>query len=102
MADLILTVGDTAPTLTMLCLSEDTPASLVGAAAAVHVIRPDGTSILRVGTTTPTIQGGVSMDWEPGDLTVPGIWRVEAEITYATGRVQTFGPARFAVREQLA
>jgi uncharacterized protein YfaS (alpha-2-macroglobulin family) len=86
----------------MLCLSEDTPASLVGAAAVVHVTRSDGTSISRVGTTTPSVQGGVSMDWEVGDLTVAGIWQVEVEVTYANGRVQTFGPARFAVRDQLA
>lgn len=102
MTDLILTVGDTAPDLTMICMSDDVPASLTGASVSVHVRKPDGTTFVRVGATSPDEGGGVTLTWEVGDLTIQGIWQVEAEVLYSSGRVQTFGPARFAVHDQLA
>lgn len=103
MANLTLTSGDTAPQLTMLCASDGVPADLTGATVAVHVRRPDGGVINRAGvlSVTPT-DGTVSLAWTTGDLTGVGAYLVEAQVTYSTGEVQTFGMPGFYVREQIA
>lgn len=100
--DLTLTTGDTAPTLTVTCTTAGAPAALAGATAEMHVRRADGTVINRPAVVASAAEGVVTMEWEPGDLTVPGRYEVETQVTYTNGRVQTFGRSVFVVRRQIA
>ena len=102
MADLTLTSGDTAPTLTMLCASDGVAANLTGATVAVHVQRADATVINRAATSVTPLTGEVSLHWIDGDLTVPGRYYVEAQVTYSNSDKQTFGRPSFVVLDQIA
>jgi hypothetical protein len=97
------TVGDTSPALT-----GTVSASLVGATAEVHVSRPDNTIITHVATVTDAPNGGWSMALATGDLNQPGTYRVEVQVTFSNGKVQTFyydalgSYGHFTVRDQIA
>lgn len=101
------TVGDLEPPLAGTCTDAGTPVSLASAdTVAVHIRRPDGTTISRVPslanqTTSP---GAWSLPWETGDLPSRGTYNVEVQATWPGGRPQTFtGPlASFQVRDQIA
>lgn len=95
-------VGDTAPDLTGQCTSAGTPKNITGAALEVHVRRPDGTVISRPGTIVTPATGDWSMPLQVGDLTKAGTHRVEVQVTYSNGKVQTFGPENLLVDPQLA
>ena len=95
-------VGDTSPDLTGQCLSNGTGKSITGATLEVHVRRPDGTVITRAGVPVTPATGEWSMPLQVGDLTVAGTHRVEVQVTYAGGKVQTFGPDRLPVDPQIA
>ena len=95
---------DTAPDLTGTLTSGSTPADLSGAAIALHLTRPDKTVITRAATIVTAVAGTWRYTWLADELT-PGMWSVEAEVTYADGKVQTFparAPAYFHVRQQAA
>lgn len=81
----VFTVGDTAPALT-----GRVNADLTGATAAIHIRHPDQTTLSRAVTITDVATGAWSLEWQPGDLSVAGDHRVEVEVTYAGGAVQTF------------
>jgi len=99
------TVGDTEPVLT-----GSVSADLTAATIRVNVARPDGTVFSRAGDVVlPTIDSSTwSFQLDDGDLTVPGLYRLEVEVHYAGGGIQTFafdatGRANtFSVRDQLA
>jgi hypothetical protein len=101
---LTLTSGDQAPTLTGTL-----NAVTAGATAAVHIKRADDTVISRA--TTTLVSGATStwtLDLITGDLTVPGTYELEVEVTYSSGKVQTFAkgadgrPVTFVVRTQIS
>lgn len=108
---LVLTVGDTAPTLTGTINADAT-----GASGELHARRPDGTVFERA-VTFPTT-GASSSTWsavlQNGDLTLGsdlGLgaeYGIEVEVTFASGKIQTFvrdaddKPTVFYVRNQYA
>lgn len=102
MSILIFTTNDTAPTLTMTCSSGGVGVSLGNAAVAVHVLRPDGSVVSRAGVVADADAGVVELLWQAGDLSVAGAYEVEVQVTYADGRVQTFGRPAFVVRREIA
>ena len=91
------TSGDTAPALT-----GTVNANLTGAAVELHLAKPDGTTLTAPAIVTDAATGAWSYSWAAGDLAVTGAWKVEAQVTYSDGDVQTFGPQRFYVQQQIA
>lgn len=91
------TTGDTAPALT-----GTVNAVLTGAAVEVHLRKPSGATLTKAATVTDAATGAWSYSWAVGDLDAPGVWAVEAQVTYAGGGVQTFGPQRFIVQDEIA
>lgn len=98
------TTGDTKP-LTGRCTTKDgqyaaeVGVDLAGATLAVHVKQPDAVILTLVGTAGA--DGAWTADW-PAPIVQAGWHDVEVQVTFAGGTVQTFGPSRFHVREQLA
>ena len=91
------TVGDAAPALTG---TVNTP--LAGATVELHIRRQDKSVLTVPATITDAAAGAWSYEWADGDLSVAGSWAVEAQVTYSSGKPQTFGPAAFYVRDQIA
>jgi len=109
---LVLTVGDTAPTLTGTINADAT-----GATGELHIRRPDATVIERAVTfpTTGPTESTWSANLQTGDLNQgsdlpPGAeYQLELEVTFAGGKIETFvkdptsgRPAYFLVRNQYA
>lgn len=96
------TVGDTAPALTGAVSAELTNATL-----EVHVARPDGSVFSHAGTAVDAVAGTWSMQLVDGDLTLAGVYRVEVQVTFGGGQVQTFAfddeerVNTFTVRDQI-
>jgi len=101
-----LTVGDTSPTLTGKVNANLTAAQGI----AVHIRRPDATVLTKTAAAVGAPANGdwIAEVWAVGDLSVPGIHKVETQVTFADGKVQTFVddtqgvPAEFFVRNQYA
>lgn len=99
----VLTVNDTAPALT-----GTVNAVITGATLAIHIQRPSGAQLNKVGTIVSGPDGTWSCAWTAGDLSVAGAYLVEVQVTYAGGTIQTFAldsagrPASFTVRDELA
>jgi len=97
------TTGDTGP-----ALAGSINANLTGATATVHIRRPDRTVITKPATITDAANGGWSIDWATGDLSIRGKHYVEVEVTFSSGKIQTFSQnaggsdSTFVVREQIA
>lgn len=86
MSDLKLTVGDTAPTLT-----GTVNADLTGATIAIHILRAADDSVInRTGTIVTPATGAWSLPLVTGDLSVPGVYYLEVQATFAGGAIQTF------------
>ena len=109
------TVGDTAPPLLGACQHLDSgdtgcvpnvgsaaPANLAGAAIELHIARGRMPVLTKVPTVVSAMHGTWSCDWAVGDLAIDGLYTVEAQVTYGGGSVQTFGPASFRVKRQIA
>lgn len=96
------TVGDTAPALT-----GNVNVNLTGAAVEVHVSRPDATVFSRAGTIVGAATGAWSFQLIAGDLTLAGVYRIEVQVTFSGGTIQTFafdtaGQSNvFTVRDQI-
>lgn len=103
------TVGDLEPPLTGTALDGTTPVDLTAAdSLAVHIRRPDGTTIERAPVADPD-QGGSgagrwTLTWQSGDLPSRGLYHVELQVTWPGSRPQTFAGAAsyFQVRDQIA
>lgn len=91
------TVGDDAPALT-----GTVNADLTGATVELHLLKPDRTVLTVAADVTDEAGGAWSYAWADGDLDQSGGWQVEAQVTFSSGRVQTFGPERFNVDPQIA
>lgn len=96
------TQGDTAPALTGVCTSAGVGTDVTGADGVAHLCKPDGSTLSRSVAWTDETTGAWSLDWQPGDLTVAGIYQVEVKVTYSNGGFETFGPVSFYVQPQLA
>lgn len=100
---LVLTAGDTAPTLTGTVNADLTSSTL-----AVHILRPDGSVISRAGAIVSGPAGTWSLAVIAGDLTVLGLYYVELQVTFSGGAIQTFradptgARSSFAVVDQIA
>jgi hypothetical protein len=98
-----LTVGDTAPTLT-----GTVSADLTGSSIEVHIRKPDGTAVTRAGTIVSPSGGTWSLALVAGDLSLPGLHRIEVQVTFSGGAIQTFADdtsgagVTFLVRDQIA
>lgn len=96
------TVGDTAPALT-----GTVNANLAGATLLVNIARPDGTVFSHSATVTDATTGAWSMQLAAGDLNQSGVYRVEVQVTFNGGAVQTFAfdasaqSNTFYVRDQI-
>ena len=91
------TTGDTAPALTGTVNT-----NLTGAALILHLRKPSGVILTLPAQVADPAAGAFSYQWRPDDLDAVGAWKVEAQVTYSDGRVQTFGPSTFYVQGQIA
>jgi hypothetical protein len=97
--------GDTYPPLRGTVQDSGLPIDLTTADhILVYIRRPD----LAVLVKTPIFDasvGGWSVEWSSSDLSVPGTYSVEVEVSWTPDAVQTFpgdGYATFTVTPQLA
>lgn len=91
------TTGDTAPALTGIV-----NADLTGATAVAHLRKPDATVVTKAATITDALTGAWAVAWSAGDLDQGGSWKMELQVTFAGGAIQTFGPQGFYVQPQIA
>jgi hypothetical protein len=97
-----LTSGDTSPALT-----GTVSADLTGAAAVVHIKRPDRSVFTKAVTVTDAATGAWLVEWVDGDLTQVGTHMVEVQVTFSNNAIQTFAINEqgqrntFVVREQI-
>lgn len=99
------TVGDTSPSLTGTINADGT-----GAAAVANIARPDGTVFTR--TVVLSAPSPSSTTWTAalaaGNLSIAGTYRVEVQVTFSGGGIQTFAfdadgqYNSFDVRDQIA
>lgn len=107
------TAGDTAPPLAGICqqsvgsgcgaanIATVTPADLAGAAIELHIDCAGAITLTKTPTIVSAPDGTWKYDWQPGDLAVVGVYAVEVQVTYSDGRIQTFGPGSFRVKQQI-
>jgi hypothetical protein len=78
-------------------------ANVTGATLELHLKKPDGTVVDKTPTVTNALTGAwTSGKFAAGEIDIAGLWYVEVEVTYSGGAVQTFGPARWRVGDQIA
>lgn len=98
------TVGDTLPPLSGALTYDNgagrTPISGAGVTAEAHVRMPDRTVLTR--PVSVDLDGIWSLAWQPGDLTVAGLAKVEVQVTFPGGGIETFGPSSFTIDSQIA
>ena len=95
------TTGDTRRELAGQVLSDGAGVNVAGSTGELHIRRPDGAVLIVTPAWTDTAVGTWSYAWQPGDLALPGTWRVELQVTYSDNGIQTFGPYSFAVRPEI-
>lgn len=88
--------GDTAP------LTGQVNASLTGATTVLHIKKPDGVVLTKTPVVVSAADGTWRYQWAANELDTVGRWYVEAQVTFADGVIQTYGPQSFLVTEQLA
>lgn len=96
------TVGDTSPNLSGTLTSAGAAVNITGATLVGHVKRPDGTVFNLTVTIVDPLLGTWTAAWGGSDLTVQGSHKVEIQVTYSGGKIQTFGPQNFYVQPQIA
>ena len=99
--------GDTAPDITAVIHEEDDPTSIIDLSTVEGVRfqmrRQDDHryTVNAAGSVLDGPTGRVSYSWGANDLSVPGTYVVQFEITYAGGRIQTTSPeVTITVRRQ--
>lgn len=98
------TVEDKGTVLAGVCTDAGTAVDLTGCTVELHIRVPDSTNtvLTRAATVDDAAAGGWSYVWQVDELTVAGIYKVEAQVTSADGAiVQTFGPDDVEVRNQI-
>lgn len=92
--------GDTAPALTLVLGSSDLGFDLTDAASIRILIQHEASGTLVVDappSTTDTATGTVTYNWQPGDTARLGTHKIEVEVTWTSGAIQTF-PSQGCVR----
>jgi hypothetical protein len=90
--------GDTAPDITAIIHEEDDPTAIIDLSTAEGVRfqmrRPDDHryTVNAAGSFVDRPNGKVSYSWGANDLSVPGTYVVQWEITHLGGRIQTTVP----------
>ena len=92
--------GDTAPDIQAVLHEEDDPTSILDCSPAYvsgvrfQMRRQDDRryQVNGAATVLDGPAGKVSYSWGPNDLSVPGTYVVQWEVTYVGGRVQTTSP----------
>ena len=90
---LIFVSGDTAPDITTTITHETTglPVDLTDASVMFQMRRPDDRrfTVNSAATLTDAANGLVGYSWGANDLSVPGDYYIQWEVTYPGGRIQT-------------
>lgn len=86
--------GDTAPDIQATLHQEDDLSvltNLTGCTVRFQMRRPDDKryQVSALATVIDALTGKVAYSWGPNDLSVPGTFFVQWEVTYPSGRVQT-------------
>jgi hypothetical protein len=89
--------GDTAPDITAVIHEEDDAASIIdltNCTVRFQMRKQDDHryTVNAAGQILSAPNGRVSYSWGPNDLSVPGTYVVQWEVTYLGGRVQTTSP----------
>lgn len=96
--------GDTAPaiTATIALKSDLSPVDLTGASVRFQMRKPDDRrfTVNAVATIVTAAAGAVRYAWATNDLTVPGEYVVQWEVTYPDTRIQTTSQETVIVRRQ--
>lgn len=79
--------GDTAPTFRAQLLDAATPVDLTTSTGVRLLIQGQTAKTL---TVEPGADGWVHYIWQANDLTVASTYKGEVEVTWASGKVQTF------------
>lgn len=90
------TAGDTRPPFTGAV-----GVDVTGGSVEVHILRPDGTLLVRPATITTAATGAWSYTPADGELNVGGNYIIDAKATLADGGVATGDPQRNYVRPAL-
>jgi hypothetical protein len=99
--------GDTAPDITAIIHEEDAPTSIIdltGCSVKFQMRRQDDRRY-QVNAAASIVgdpaSGAVSYSWGANDLSIPGTFYVQWEVTYPGGRIQTTSPeVTITVRRQ--
>ena len=88
----VLKKGDTSPVLVATFKDYDgTAVSIVGASVKILVKTLDGTSVVNSPMTiTDGTNGVAEYEWQSGDTDTTGTYKVEFEVTFDNGAVETF------------
>lgn len=89
-------VHDTAP------LTGKVNANITGAAVEIHLLKPTGVTLVKTPTITDALTGAWKVTFGANDVDVAGLWYVEAQVTFSGGEIQTFGPTRWRVHDEIA
>lgn len=96
--------GDTAPavTATIVHTSDESPLDLTSASVRFQMRKPDDRrfTVNAVATVVDAPAGSVRYAWAVNDLTVPGPYVIQWEVTYPDTRIQTTGQESISVRRQ--
>jgi len=90
--------GDTAPDITAIIHEEDDPTAITDLSDASEVrfqmrkVEDRRYTVNAAATVLDGPAGKVSYSWGSNDLSVPGDYNVQWEITYLGGRIQTTAP----------
>jgi hypothetical protein len=97
------TAGDTAKDFTATLSDDTTPANLTGASVELHFQTPTGVLSVAATVVDPAA-GTIRYSWADTDLSDDrvGVWRWEAQVTYSSGKPQTFPGEQFRVSPQIA
>ena len=91
-----LVTGDTAP------LTGSVGMAVVGATGESHIAWAGGAVTVHPVTWTDTATGAWSLEWDDPIPDNPGTARVEVQVTFSDGSVQTVGPTTLYVRREIA
>ena len=93
MADYYYVQNDTYPPISGVLADENhVPVDLTGCSVQFHMRNKESDELVVDSAAlidVPTV-GEVVYAWKDGDMSVPGLFRAEFEVTYADGGVETF------------
>lgn len=85
--------GNTAPAIRVILKYPDgDPVNITGhTSLRFHLRGPDGVNVVDAdATANDEAAGDVQYSWSNGDTDTPGLYRAEWEVTYASGKIETF------------